>query len=108
MAIQICLYGMSIHGNGSVQFDVEVKREVGEELVAIPSGHRSVILDAAQLHAIAAKAVTNAAKLGQLAALIREDVSTWRVDESEDAANWLAVIAPSMSAENPVVFPLRV
>ena len=107
MAIQICLYGMSIHGNGAVEFDVEVKREVGEELVAIPSGHRSVILDAAQLNAIAAKAITNAAKLGQVAALIRADVSTWRADESEDAANWLAEIAPTMSVAKPVVFPLK-
>ena len=107
MAVQICVYGMDIHGNGAVEFDVEVKREVGEELVPIGSGHRSVILDAAQLNAIAAKATTNAAKLDEVAALIRADVSTWRVDESEDAANWLAVIAPSMSADDPVIFPLR-
>ena len=107
MAVQICVYGMAMHGNGAVEFDVEVKREVDKDLVAIGNGHRTVILDAAQLNAIAAKATTNAAKLDEVAALIRADVSTWRVDESEDAANWLAVIAPSMSADDPVIFPLR-
>ena len=107
MAVQICVYGMAMHGNGSVELDVEVKREVGNKLVPIGNGHRSVILDAAQLNTIAAKATTNAAKLGQVAALIREDVATWRVDESEDAANWLMAIAPTMSVATPVVFPLR-
>ena len=112
MAIQICLYGMSIHGNGAVEFDVEVKRgettDAAKDLVAIGSAHRSVILDAALLNGIAAKKISDEAKKAEVEALIRADVSTWRADESEDAANWLAVIAPSMSTEDPVVFPLNV
>jgi len=112
MAVQICVYGYEQHGNGNVQFDVEVKREVdngegGVALVAIGSGHRSVTLDAAQLNAIAAQTTTDGAKLQAMAGLIRADVLTWRAAESEDATNWVASIAPTMSREKPVIFPLR-
>lgn len=105
--IRICVYSIESHGNGGVAFDVEVRREVGGELVAIPSGHRTVVVDAAQLNAIADKSTSTTEKLKMVAALIREDVSTWRVDEAEDAADWLLSVVPEMSREDPLIFPLR-
>ena len=101
------VYGIESHGNGGVAFDVEVRREEGGELVAIPSGHRTVVVDAAQLNAIADKSTSTTEKLKMVAALIREDVATWRVDEAEDAANWLLSVVPEMSREDPLIFPLR-
>jgi len=111
MAIQICLYGMNIHGNGAVEFDVEVKRgettDAAKDLVAIGSAHWSVILDAALLNGIAAKKISDEAKKAEVEALLRAEVEPWRVDEAEDAENFLAALAPETSREKPLVFPLR-
>ena len=108
MAVVFAVCGFEMHGNGEVAFDVKVQREDGEEYVDVPSGHRTVTLDAAALAAIAAMDKTNAQKLQEVAALIRERVLTWRVAEAEDACTWFAAVVPAMTEEMPVRLPLRV
>jgi len=108
MAVVFAVCGYEMHGNGEIAFDVKVQREVDGGYVDVPSGHRTVVLDAAALATIAAMDKTNAQKLQEVAALIRERVLTWRVAESEDACTWFGTVAPEMTPEEPVRLPLRV
>jgi len=108
MAVVFAVCGFEMHGNGEIAFDVRVQREDGENYVDVPSGHRTVVLDAAALAAVAAMDKTDAQKLQEVAAQIRERVLTWRVAEAEDACTWFAAVAPAMTEEKPVRLPLRV
>jgi len=71
--------------------------------IPVGSAHRTVEIDAAAMRVVEAMDKTDGQKLQEVAALIREDVLTWRVVESEDAFNWFGTVCPEL----PTNVPLR-
>jgi len=86
-------------GGGQVKFMVAVKRAVVSEdanvsYVAIGSAHRHVVLDAAVVNGVLAKDWTDDAKKSELEGLIRVEVKSWGIVESEAAVRGVAALYP--------------
>ena len=81
--------------SGDIHLDVVVERQVDEETwTMIPLGHRTLVMNGAAVLAITEGPGTNAQKLAALAALFKQEILSWGLDESDDAYEQMFALIP--------------
>ncbi len=101
MSYQVDVRSKEAAANGDVHLDVSVQSDHSGDWVEIPGGHRTLVMNGEAILAITNSSGTVPQKRQALAALFREGVKEWGLDQSDEAS-----VAMGEIVEFPIVVNL--